>query len=276
MDLLITIVLIAAIGLLCGLAIYIVYISVPHKVPGLKKIDEINKLLPGMNCGACGYAGCFAFAQQVVNNPQLAASASCPVLLGDSHVVKQLEVALGVTIDADAMSKKAMVRCTGASEQVFEYTGIPSCKAAILIARGFKRCPFACLGMGDCERVCKYDAITIDPEKRTAHIDYVKCTGCGLCAKECPQKLIEMVPGRTTIAFRCNYPELKNIPGRERCENACIHCRKCFKACRYEAISWKKEQAVPEFHPEKCTLCGECIEVCPNRTLEFFKPGFGK
>lgn len=272
MQLLLTVILIGLIGAICGAAIYIVYIRVPHKVPSLRRIDQINSLLPGANCGACGYAGCFALASELVNHPEKAGESSCPMLAGDQEAVKRLEAALGVSIDAESLSKKAMIHCAGNSEVIFDYSGAQTCKAAALIAGGFKRCPYACLGLGDCVNACKYDAISIDKDRQIAVIDYVKCTGCSLCIKECPQHLIQMVPGKTKIAFRCNYGEIKPIANRERCEIGCIHCRKCFKACKYEAIIWNKEKAEPEFITDKCTLCGDCIEVCPNNTLEFFRP----
>ena len=273
MELALTILAVALIGMVCGMAIYIVYIRVPHKVPGLKKIDEINKLLPGANCGACGMAGCFAFAQHLVRNQALTDEASCPILLSDPQAVKQLEIALGIEIDADAMTRKALLHCKGKSEVVYDYSGVQTCKAASLVSMGFKSCPFACLGLGDCYKACKYDAIRFDREKGIVVIDYVKCTGCALCVKECPQGLIEMVGGKTKIALRCNYNELRPIPGRERCDSACIHCRKCFAACKYDAIIWNKEKAIPEIDSVKCTLCGDCVAICPNNTLEFFRPG---
>lgn len=271
MQLFLSVLIITFIGLLCGTAIYIVYIRVPHKVPGLRRIDEINSILPGMNCGACGYAGCFALAKELVNNPDLTSTISCPMLAGDQEAIKNLEIALGVSIDPSSLSKKAMMNCTGNSPAIFDYSGIPSCKAAALQAGGFKRCPYACLGLGDCVLACNYDALSIDKEKGIAVIDYDKCTGCSLCVKECPQGLIQMVPGNSPIAFKCNYGELKPIPGRERCDFGCIHCRKCFNACTHNAITWNKEKAEPEFIADNCVFCGDCIEACPNNTLEFFK-----
>jgi electron transport complex protein RnfB len=271
MQLLLIIFIIGLIGMLCGAIIYIAYVRVPHKVPGLRRIDEINSFLPGMNCGACGYAGCFALASELVNNPEKADVISCPMLAGDKEAIKNLEAALGVSIDPDSLSKKAMLHCTGNSEILFEYTGAQTCKAAALQAGGFKRCPYACLGLGDCMEACAYNAISIDKEKGIAVIDYDKCTGCSLCVKECPQNLIEMVPGKTKIVFGCNYGELRPIAGRERCDTGCTHCRKCFNACQYEAIVWNKEKAEPEFIADKCTFCGDCIEVCPNDTLKFFR-----
>lgn len=262
----------AAIGLACGLIIYLVYIKVPQKVKGLEKTEELNAILPGMNCGACGYPGCFAFAQALTADPDLIIKTPCATVLQDPKKLEQLEKALGITLDASAMLKKALVHCTGNSEIICDYSGVNTCKAAAQLLSGYKKCPYACLGLSDCVEVCPEDAIFMDPEKNVVVVDTEKCTGCGLCVTECPQNLIELVPAGTKIAFRCNYKPLRNVPGREKCDFGCIHCRKCFKACEDEAIIWDKEKAVPEFIQEKCTLCRKCIEECePNTLADFTK-----
>jgi len=262
--------ILTAIGLACGLIIYMVYIKVPQKVKGLEKTEEINSILPGMNCGACGYPGCFGYAQALAKDPDLVVKTPCSQVLQDAEKLEQLEKALGITLDASEMSKKALVHCDGNSEVICSYSGVQTCKAAAQLLRGYKKCPYACLGLDDCVKVCPQGAISIDPEKNVAIVDPEECTGCGLCVAECPQNLIELVSPGTRIAFLCSYKPLKNIPGRERCDFGCIHCRKCFKACEDEAIEWNKELAIPEFNQEKCTLCHKCIEVCEQNTLADF------
>ena len=266
----VTILILTIIGLVCGVIIYLAYVKVPHKVKGIEKIEEINQALPGMNCGACGYAGCFAYAQALAKNVNLVTETPCTIVLQDPEAIYRLENALNISLDASALSKKALLHCSGKSDIIYNYSGIESCKAAAQLWGGYKKCPYACLGLGDCVEVCPQDAISIDKGKGTAVIDLDQCTGCGLCVTECPQNLIELVPAGTKIAFRCNYEPLRDIPGREKCDYGCIHCRKCFKACEYEAITWDKERAVPEFDIEKCTLCLKCIEVCEPGTLEDF------
>lgn len=264
----------AAIGLACGLIIYLVYIKVPQKVKGLEKTEEITSILTGMNCGACGYPGCFAYAQALSQDPDLITKTPCSQVLQDPDSLAKLEKVLGCKLDAAAMCKKALVHCGGNSETVCDYSGVQTCKAAAQLLRGYRKCPYACLGLGDCVEICPQGAISIDPEKNIAIVDPEKCTGCGLCVTECPQDLIELVPAGTKVAFLCNYKPLKNIPGRERCDYGCTHCRKCFKACEFEAIEWNKETALPEFNQEKCTLCLKCVEVCPQNTLaDFTKMG---
>jgi electron transport complex protein RnfB len=264
------IIILTAVGLGCGAIIYLAYARIPHKVRGIEKIEAISNALPGMNCGACGYAGCFAYAQELAKNANLITETPCSLVLQDNEAISCLERALNINLDASALSKKALIHCGGKSKIIYNYSGIESCKAAAQMWGGFKECPYACLGLGDCAAACPQDAISTDKEKGIAVIDYNRCTGCGLCVTECPKHLIELVPAGTKVAFRCSYQPLRDIPGRQKCDYGCIHCRKCFKACPEEAIIWNKERAVPEFDFEKCTLCGRCIEACQPSTLEDF------
>ena len=264
------ILILGAIGLGSGLIIYLANAKVPHKVQGTEKIEEINRILPGLNCGACGYAGCFSYAQELARNAITATEAPCTVVIQNPEALGCLEKSLNINLDASIINKKALIRCRGRSPVIFNYSGVKSCRAAAQLVGGYKQCPYACLGFGDCTKVCPQDAISIDSEKGVAAVDFNKCTGCGLCVAGCPQNLIELVPAGTKIAFRCNYQPLKDIPGREKCQYGCTHCLKCFKACTDEAIIWNKDKAIPEFDIEKCTLCGKCIEECPQCTLELF------
>lgn len=270
---LITMLILTAIGLIAAILIYIVSVVVPRKVQGLEKMEEVNEHLPGMDCGACGYPGCFAYAQAVVKDPDELSNAPCATLLQDEENVKKIEAALGITVDTESLNKRALVHCGGKSEVICDYSGINTCKGAAQLLHGYKKCPYACYGLSDCINVCPQDAIYRDEEKDIVVIDPEKCNGCGLCVPECPLDLIELVPAGTKIAFLCSYGPLKDIPGREKCEFGCTHCRKCFKACEEEgihAIEWDKLKAVPIIDHDKCTLCGKCIEVCESDTLVDF------
>ncbi len=264
------VIILTGIALVFGVLIYFVNKLVPHKVKGIEKTEEIAGILPGINCGACGYPGCFGYAQALTKNADLILKTPCTIALQDSEGVERLEKALGVTLDASQMNRKALIHCNGNSEVVYNYSGVGTCKGAAQLLSGYKKCPYACLGLGDCLEVCPQNAIFIDKEKTVVVVDPEKCTGCGLCLAECPQNLIELVPARTKIAFLCNYAPLRDIPGREKCDAGCTHCRKCFKSCEDEAIVWNKERAVPEFDIEKCTLCHKCIEACEQNTLASF------
>lgn len=261
------IVVLAIIGLVCGLVILLVYLKLPQKVIGIEKTEEISSILPGGNCGACGYPGCFAYAEALTHDPELMLKSPCSQVMQDEVSLEKLSKAIRYNIDAAAMCKKAIVHCAGNSETICDYSGNQTCKAASQLVRGYKKCPFACLGLGDCVRICPLDAIAIKPGKNTAVVTPHKCSGCGLCVTECPQKIISLEPCTAKIGFLCDYKPIKVIPGRERCEKGCIHCQKCVKACEYGAIEWNKEKAIPVFDQDKCTLCLKCVEACPQNTL---------
>lgn len=268
-----TIIILTIIALSLGLLIFFVNKIVPTKVKGIEKTEEIAGILPGMNCGACGKPGCFAFAQALTEKPELMSEGRCTVAIQDEENVKALETVLGVTLNTSEMSKKALIHCNGNSEVIYNYSGIGTCKGAAQLLSGYKKCPYACVGLGDCLVVCPQDAISIKLGNGMAVVDPKKCTGCGLCVPECPLNIIELVPSGTKIAFLCNYIPLRDIPGREKCDAGCTHCRKCFNICKHEAITWNKERAIPVFDIEKCTLCQECIEVCPTHTLAEMRIG---
>lgn len=281
---LITILILTGIAFGTGILIYVANAVIPNKVKGLEQADKISKILPGLNCGACGYASCFAYAQAITEPKALSCCGTgteddvltkspCAILLSDHESAKRMEEALGVKLDLSALGRRAVVHCTGDSRAIYDYSGIPTCKGAAQIGGGYKQCLYACLGLGDCIRVCPQNAISIDEEKHIAIIDREKCNGCGLCIPECPQNLIGLVPKETKVAYLCNYQSLRDIPGREKCDFGCIHCRKCFIACEEEnihAIEWDKERACPIINQDKCTLCGSCIKICPQNTLADF------
>jgi Na+-translocating ferredoxin:NAD+ oxidoreductase RNF subunit RnfB len=223
-------------------------------------------LLPGRNCGACGYPGCFGYAQALIGKPELIKNFACALSINDKERIQKIGEALGIAIDANP--KKSLPHCGGNSPEVYSYSGVSTCKGASQLLSGNKKCPFACLGLGDCVNVCPEGAITIDPEKKVAVVDWSRCTGCGICVKECPKGILELVPGNTKVAHKCLYYPLRNLPGRERCEFGCTHCMRCFRACENGAITWNKEKGIPEFDQTKCILCGKCVEECPVKCIE--------
>lgn len=265
-----TIIILVSIGLLLGILIYVVNVVVPQKVQGLERTEEIAEVLPGANCGACGNPSCFAYARELSNDSGYLKKNPCGQALSDKESLKQLEAVLGIEIDVEGMAKKSLNRCNGNSRFIYDYSGVKTCKGAAQLLKGLKKCPYACLGFGDCVEVCPVEAITIDQDKNIAIIDKDTCIGCGLCEPECPQNVIDLVPVKTKVALVCNYQTLRDLPGREKCESGCIHCRRCLKACEYDAITFDAIRGIPVFDNEKCVLCGECISVCPSHCLKVF------
>ena len=58
-------------GLGTGFAIVLLIASIKLKVEVDPKIVQVHEVLPNIDCGACGFAGCASYAKAVVNNPQL-------------------------------------------------------------------------------------------------------------------------------------------------------------------------------------------------------------
>ena len=261
------IIILSSIGIVCGILIFIVNRFLPKEPDSLKRAEEISNHLPGINCGACGFPGCFAYAQALAKDKNTFFTSTCTTVLQEPAMLEGLGNILNIKIDPSAIKKKAVVHCYGNSDLIGNYTGVKTCKTASKMISGYKRCPYGCLGLGDCVAVCPNDAISIDEEMNVAVIDPDKCTGCGICIRECPRGIIKLVPADSNIVYLCSYEPLRNIPGREKCDKGCLHCKKCFRACENGAIIWNEEKAIPEFDFKKCTLCGKCIEACPHDRL---------
>ncbi len=244
--------------------------------------EKINDILPGANCGACGYPGCSGYAEAIVanlcndtacNNENCDACSTSgdtnfDITLcspGGADVVKQIASIVG--LEADIKNPKvAIVKCNGSDLRTkikYNYNGTDDCRAAMDIFEGFSECDYACLGLGSCVKVCKFDAIDIDKYGNVL-INSEKCTGCGECVKACPKFLIEMVPATSKVHVLCKSIE-KGKFVNQQCKVGCIGCMKCVKVCPTEAITVNNFLATIEY--DKCTSCGLCVEVCPKDTI---------
>lgn len=263
---LLIIIFLTLIGTGCGIAIFLANRFLPEENPLLKKTEEVAQYLPGMNCGACGKPGCFAYAGEVAKNFNFLKSSPCMTLSNDEQKLEALGKYLGIDLSGN-VKKVSIIHCAGDSEKLFDYHGVNTCKAAAQLSAGYKKCPYACLGLGDCAIVCPVDAISIDEERKVAIVDPEKCIGCGLCEKECPHGLIEIVPSDMPQYLACNYLSKINIPGRERCSLGCIHCRLCVKASEHEEVTWNDAKDLPFFDPEKMLPATAAIEKCPKKVI---------
>lgn len=244
-----------AFGLLLALA------SVIFKVEVDERIERIEEILPGANCGGCGYAGCSAYARAVVES-------GAPVdacVVGKSSLARQVGGIMGKAV-AEQSPKTARVLCGGDCEKAsdkYEYYGIEDCAAANKLAGGQKACPSGCLGYGSCVRVCKFDAIHV--VNGVAVVDEERCTACGQCVKACPKHIIEIMPKERKVTVKCKNRK----PGKEvnsYCKAGCIACGICVKNCPFEAISVNSNLA--EIDYDKCRGCGICAEKCPKKVID--------
>lgn len=220
------------------------------------RIEQVRACLGGANCGACGFAGCDAFAEAVVNSG--ANPGACTP--GGAKAAKAIGEVMGVEVTAEE-PKVARIICAGAAGIVkdrYEYDGYSSCRVAGSMAGGPKLCSFSCIGLGDCAKVCPSGAITVD--NGLASINGDVCIGCGACVDTCPRAAIQMLPKDAAVIVRCRNSDSGRV-ARAACMKACIACQRCVKTCKYGAITVENGYARIDY--DKCTRCGECSKVCP-------------
>jgi RnfABCDGE-type electron transport complex B subunit len=251
------------IGAVCA-ALLSIASKVMHVVVD-ERITKIQEVLPGSNCGACGFPGCSGFATAIVKDPSVKSNLCTP---GGAEVVKQISAIMGVEGEA-AVSKVAVVRCGGDTEvrqKKMDYTGIQTCYAATNLAfAGEAACSYGCFGYGDCKAVCPVDAICI--ENGLARISMNRCNGCGMCVKACPNKIISIENGAIKTLVACSNIE-KAAAVRKKCAKACLGCGLCVRKCTQEAIV--VENNVAKIDYGKCTDCGVCSEACPTKCVKVF------
>lgn len=224
------------------------------------RLEQVLALLPGANCGACGFPGCNGAATAIVAGE--AKINACAVNTAANKAA--IAALLGQEFTATGR-RTAFVHCAGGAANVqkrFDYQGVPSCVAADRVAGGFLDCRFGCLGLGDCRKACQFGAIVI--EDGLAKIDQAKCTSCGMCLKACPRHLIDLQPEKQQVRVNCRNPE-RGKAVSSVCKVGCIACGRCAKACPVGAISM--EQPLPVIDLEKCIQCGACARACPTGSI---------
>ncbi|MCL2436551.1 MAG: RnfABCDGE type electron transport complex subunit B [Clostridiales bacterium] len=226
------------------------------------KVEQIQNVLPGANCGGCGLPGCGVFADAVAKGT--ADYSGCPVAGSDAAI----QIAAIMGIEASVSERKvAFIKCNGVDDNVkrnYIYSGPTSCISASQLALGgSKACAYACLGLESCKNACPFDAVNM--VDGIAEIDTVKCVACGKCVDACPKNLIDMVYDKAKIRVMCNSRD-KGKTVKDNCRAGCIACTLCQKNCSEEAIVIENNIAIIDY--DKCTLCGVCVDKCPTKSIK--------
>ncbi len=258
-PILINVLIFLGLGLVLGIILTIAAKLFEVKVD--PRVAAVREALPGANCGACGEVGCDNFAAAVVSGDQPVDG--CRV--GGASCTAALASIMGIEVDANAKPQVARVRCKGTcgkSQEKYRYVGMNDCFAAAQVFAGHKACGYGCLGHGNCQRACPFDAI--DLIDGVAVINEEKCQACTKCVSACPKKLIEMVDKDKRFTVGCRSSD-KGGEVRKYCSVGCIGCTKCVKGCPVGAISMQGALAYIDY--KTCINCGACAEACPTGAI---------
>jgi Na+-translocating ferredoxin:NAD+ oxidoreductase RNF subunit RnfB len=264
LTVLITVICLSVIALISAVILY--FIAQKFKIFEDPRIDKVQEVLPGVNCGGCGFAGCRSLAEALVI-AETFEGLNCPV--GGEEVMGKAANILGK--EAPLIDRTvAVLLCNGALEfrpRTSVYDGVSDCRIAHSLYLGETDCSFGCLWSGDCVRACNFDAMYMNQETGLPVIIDDKCVSCGACVKACPRHLIELrkkAKKDRKIYVACSNCD-KGGPARRACKVACIACTKCVKVCEFDAITIENNLAYIDAF--KCTFCRKCAPECPTNSI---------
>lgn len=258
LNILLAFLLFAGIGVVLGLIL--AFASKAFEVKTDERIEAVREVLPGANCGGCGFASCDALAQAIISGD--AKTNAC--VAGGLSTAKAVSDVMGV--DAKPFNRlRAQVMCSGTnqySKKKYIYAGAHDCLSVVKMGGGDKLCPNGCIGKGSCVTACQFHAIKV--EDGVAAVDYDECKGCGACVAACPKHIIKLIPFNSAHWVGCMSVD-KGAETRKYCDVGCISCRLCEKNCPTGAI--KVNDFVAAIDYSKCIACDKCVEVCPRKII---------
>jgi electron transport complex protein RnfB len=233
------------------------------------RIDVVEEMLPHTNCGACGFPGCRPLAEALVAGT--AQPGQCTV--SDDEGRRAIADYLGVAV-GERTRVVARLACAGGSNVArtrARYEGEHSCLAAAQVAGGGKGCFWGCLGFGDCERACDFDAITMDPYALPV-VDEEKCTACGDCVEACPKDLFSLHPVDHRLWVACRNLE-RGDEILANCEVACTACERCAVDAPGGLITMRDNLPVVDYSRPHDTRVP--IERCPTGAIVWIDEELG-
>lgn len=260
-----TFIFLAGLGIVFGVGL--AFAAQKFAVKTDPKVDMVRDVLPGANCGACGFAGCQGYAEAVATNAEVSVSLCSP---GKGSVADAIARITGRAAGA-VEPNFARILCQGGSDnsrKSFIYEGVMDCRAAALASGGGKSCDYGCLGYGTCKAVCPFHAIHMS-DRAIPVVDITKCTGCRKCEIACPKKVIEVLPASKAVLVACHSKD-KGAETKRNCDAGCIACGKCVKVCPFDAVTVTSN--VSRIDNSRCRTCSLCVGVCPTKAIVDYIP----
>nr|VFK58163.1 MAG: Na+-translocating ferredoxin:NAD+ oxidoreductase RNF, RnfB subunit [Candidatus Kentron sp. TUN]VFK67174.1 MAG: Na+-translocating ferredoxin:NAD+ oxidoreductase RNF, RnfB subunit [Candidatus Kentron sp. TUN] len=255
----------ASLGLFFGTVLAIAYRFL--QVTDDPRIEALEDMLPGSNCGACGEPGCLAFAKQLLTGSH--SPGMCT--MADRDVIEEVAKFLGV--EAEQYEKRvARLHCAGGKKQahqIAEYLGFDGCAAAAVVAGGGKGCLFGCLGLGDCMTECTFDAIRMNQDSLPV-VDLDKCTACGDCVVVCPHDLFEILPINHRLFVQCSSP-LAGDDALALCRVACDACGRCVADAAPGLIRMQENLPIINNYSTKNRANPKATHRCPTGAIQWLE-----
>ena len=255
-------IIVGGLGLIFGLGLGLA--SKIFRIEKDPRIQKIESVLPGANCGACGAPGCPAFAEGVVEGKYDVTNC----VAGGETVAQAIAEIMGIKAES-VEPKIAVIQCQGGnktSEKRAIYQGIEDCTAATLINNADKGCIYGCLGYGSCVAVCPFDALSMGDDGLPV-VDEEKCTGCGKCVEACPRGIITLIPKSQEVYLGCISQDFGKAV-KSVCKVGCIGCGLCAREKIVENEIITMEGKLPVIHTKKSkdllNDLEQAVEKCPN------------
>jgi Na+-translocating ferredoxin:NAD+ oxidoreductase subunit B len=185
---------------------------------------RIGANLPGYDCGLCGRRDCRSYAEAIILEAADLGLCSPGGGRQESRLRSYFSERQG---DVRGNAMRAVVRCGGCegiAASDFPFDGRNSCRSAVEMYGGPKRCKDGCVGLGSCAKACPRGAIRV--MAGLAIVNPALCTGCGECVKSCPTGVISLLPRDQAWYVACSSkrsPEFKAA----QCSAACTGCGEC-------------------------------------------------
>ena len=257
----IALIILTGLGLLFSTILAISYKKL--KVYEDPRIDKVEDMLPGANCGACGIPGCRAFAEKVVEGEINVGKCTVSSTIG----IEAIANFLGVEVNQEE-KRVARLLCAGGrleSHNKADYKGsLSTCRGEALVSGGIKDCTWGCLGLGDCQSICDFDAIHMN-EDALPVVDAMKCTACGDCVDVCPKNLFELMPVSQHLIVQCKSL-LEGDQALERCSVACNGCNRCVADSLPGVIEVRNNLAVVNYDMNELTTMS-ATKRCPTGAI---------
>lgn len=232
------------------------------------RIGAVEQLLPHTNCGACGYPGCRAFAEALVQGDVLPGKCSVGTPADHQRIASFLGVDAGT--EERRVARLACAGGTNVARNRAHYQGLPNCAAAALVAGGGKGCFWGCLGLADCERACDFNAIEMDSH-RLPRVDEARCTGCGDCVAACPKDLFSLHPISHRLWVACSSLAQGDAI-LDDCDVACTGCGRCAMDAPHQI---EMRNSLPIIDYLKGPISTEPTQRCPTGAIVWLDPVAG-